>query len=326
MSSRDDAIWRSTLMEERIRQRADLALRTWLEEYSGQLDYSSLDTLMISERAWRHVADSDLDPRMVFAHPTLLRENPQLSVYYRGISLLSQKRVSDLATSVASWEDPSKRSRVTERRATEVARLYNTVISSIIEGATDWALENGYRNIMATMGISLDGTFRNVVGADAERAIKDKIVDWLESAALIDSHDGDQGVYELPNDYRMRFSSEPDIEFRRVVEGAEATIATIEIKGGKDPAGALERLGAIQKSFENTPPGCTNMLVAGVITPEMNSRLNDLGILKRFLLDDLRRNTEEWADFLNEVFHHTVRITDAPITEESIGGSEPSEG
>ena len=43
-------------------------------------------------------------------------------------------------------------------------------------------------------------------------------------------------------------------------------IATIEIKGGKDPAGALERLGAIQKSFEETPPGCENMLIAGVIT------------------------------------------------------------
>lgn len=273
---------------------------------------------MISEKAWQHVADSGLKPWMVFAHPALLQENPRASVYYRGISLLSQKRVSDLSTSVAGWENPDKRSRATEERATEVACLYNTVISSIIEGTTDWTLENGYRNIIATMGISLDGSFRNVVGADAERMVKDRIGEWLDSNELIDSYQVDHRTYELPNGYRVRFSSEPDIEFRQVIDGDEIVVATIEIKGGKDPAGALERLGAIQKSFENTPPGCTNMLIAGVITPEMNTRLNDLGILKRYLLDDLRRNTKEWVDFLNEVFHHTVRITDAPITEETL--------
>ncbi len=273
---------------------------------------------MISERAWKHVTDSGLSPRMVFAHPTLLQENPRASAYYRGISLLSQKRVSDLATSIASWENPDKRPRVTEERATEVACLYNTVISSIVEGTTDWTLENGYRNIIATMGIRLDGSFRNVVGADAERMIKDRIGEWLEHNELIDSYQVDHRTYELPNSYRVRFSSEPDIEFRQVTGGKEVVVATIEIKGGKDPAGALERLGAIQKSFENTPPGCTNMLIAGVITPEMNTRLNELGILKRYLLDDLRRSAEEWADFLNEVFHHTVRITDAPITEENL--------
>ena len=41
-----------------------------------------------------------------------------------------------------------------------MARLYNAVTSSIIEGTTNWALENGYRNILANMGIGLDGTFQ----------------------------------------------------------------------------------------------------------------------------------------------------------------------
>ena len=116
----------------------------------------------------------------------------------------------------------------------------------------------------------------------------------------------------------MRYSSEPDIEFSRAVEGARKVIATIEIKGGKDRAGALERLGAILKSFEETPPGCTNMLIAGVITSVMEERLIQAGIVYRFLLDDLMHDSEKWSDFLNEVFHHTVRITDAPITEEQV--------
>ena len=128
-------------MDERIRQRTDVVLRTWLDEYDGALDYLPLDSLMISEQAWEHISNSSTEPRMVFAHPVLLRENPALSAYYRGIALLSQKRVSDLATAVANWEDPDKQSRVNEERSIAVSCLYNAVISSIIEGTTDWSVE-----------------------------------------------------------------------------------------------------------------------------------------------------------------------------------------
>ena len=111
----------------------------------------------------------------------------------------------------------------------------------------------------------------------------------------------------------MRYGSEPDIEFSQVNGGESKVVATIEIKGGKDPAGALERLGAIQKSFEETPPGCINMLIAGVITAEMKERLSELGIIKTYLMDDLVGDESSWVEFLNEVFHYTIRITDAPV-------------
>ena len=91
-------------------------------------------------------------------------------------------------------------------------------------------------------------------------------------------------------------------------------VATIEIKGGKDPAGALERLGAMQKSFEATPPNCVNFLVAGVVTREMESRLDNMGVDKVFLLDELAHDGEEWVKFLNEVFHYVVRITDSVVS------------
>ena len=99
---------------------------------------------------------------MVFAHPALLSQHPRTSEYYRGIALLSRKRVSEIAVSVDSWESGS-RTTVSEAQSTNIARLYNAVISSIIEGATGWTLENGYRNIIANMGIGLDGTVRNLL-------------------------------------------------------------------------------------------------------------------------------------------------------------------
>ena len=314
MTNLRDAQIRSTLMSERIRQRTDLALRELIASSKGDLNFLPLDDLMISEQAWEYVSQSSIDPKLVFAHPTLLREHPQVSQYYRGISLLPRKRVADIAVPVSSWEGGTRKTPITESQSKSVARLYNAVISSIIEGTTNWTLENGYRNIIANMGIGLDGTFRNIIGRDAESLIKTRIKNWLGSQNLILAQNPSVTEFQLPNGYSMQYGSEPDILFRQDTNGGTQEAATIEIKGGKDPAGALERLGAMQKSFEATPPNCVNMLVAGVVTPEMRARLDQMGVVKVFLLDNLSYDGDLWTDFLNEVFHYTIRITHTTIT------------
>ena len=314
MTSLEDARIRSTLISERIRQRTDLALRDLVGGYDKGLVYQPLEDLMISGQAWRYIQDSAVDPKLVFAHPVLLREHPSASLYYRGIALLPLKRVSDIAAPVATWEDGTRKRPVTAAQAKVVARLYNAVVSSIIEGATNWTLENGYRNIIGNMGIGLDGTFRNIIGRDAEVLVKNRIANWLESRHLVVHANDRRTEFKLPGPYSMRYGSEPDILFRQERGGDSQVVATVEIKGGKDPAGALERLGAMQKSFEATPPGCVNMLVAGVVTHEMRTRLEQMGVVKVFLLDDLSHDGQQWLDFINEVFHYTVRITDTKFT------------
>ena len=134
-----------------------------------------------------------------------------------------------------------------------------------MENSSGWTLENGYRNIIATMGISLDGMYRNRIGRMAEELIK----------AI-----------------NMVFGSEPDIKFERDTR----LLATIEIKGGTDPAGALERLGAMMKSFKETPPGCVNFLVAGIVTDKMQFRLEQIGVVKTFLLHELQEGGQIWND------------------------------
>ena len=112
----------------------------------------------------------------------------------------------------------------------------------------------------------------------------------------------------------MRYGSEPDIQFQLTSNNETSLIATIEIKGGKDAAGALERLGAVQKSFEETPPNCTNYLGGRNHHPRDGSTPGySMGVARRYLLDDLIRDGEQWVVFLNEVFHHTVRITPSVI-------------
>ena len=313
MDKFDDALLRSTLMSERIRQRTDVELRALINAFGNDLDFLPLEELMISQDAWNHVRDSGLEPKTVFAHPEILKEYPRLSEYYRGIALLPRKRVADIAVAVVSWETKGRKARVTEDQSKRVARLYNAVISSIIEGATNWTLENGYRNIIANMGIGLDGTFRNIIGQDAENLIRTRISNWLEKHGLIRKVNDDKTDFKLVKGYSMRYGSEPDILFLYDQNGVEQIVATIEIKGGKDPAGALERLGAMRKSFEATPPGCVNILIAGVVTSEMSTRLDQMGVNKVYLLDKLAHDGEDWLAFINEIFHYIIRITDTVL-------------
>ena len=290
-----------------------MALQREVAELGDSVDFSSYADFGISEHAWHHVESLGISPTSVFSHPDILVAHPHLSAYYRGIALLPQKRTQQLAGTVERWESGKIKRAPAQSQALKVARLYNFVISSIIEGSTEWTLENGYRNILANMAIGLDGTIRNLIGQDAEKLVQSRILEWLKANKLVVDSDEERSIYTLSEGYSMKFGSEPDIEFRRHSTTETALVCTIEIKGGRDPAGALERLGAVQKSFEHTPRGCTNMLVAGVITSEMQNRLDQMGVVKSFLIDEVAENGDGWTSFLNEVFHHTIRITSETI-------------
>jgi len=299
----DSTRYRSQMLAEIIARRDDDTQRGIIEDYAHPLVFEPIEDFLISVGAWNHVAGLDVEPKMVFAHPAMLQTHPQTSAYYRGIALLPGKRVlQEVRVNVKSWET-GKGVQVALDRAGRVARFYNLIISSIIEGKVDWALENGYRNIIATMGVTLDGMFRNTIGDMAETLVKERMISWLKKHGIIAPDAPETTRYDLSKDTIMRYGSEPDIDF--VKNGK--LVATIEIKGGRDPAGALERLGAMSKSFDQTPPGCQNFLVAGVVTPEMRTRLDEIGDIKVYMLDDLPHDGEKWEDFTNEVFHHAVR-------------------
>lgn len=300
----EDCKKRSINFSHVLRERKDLVQKNLISDYPSKLNYLPLTDHMISKEAWDHVIGLNEDPKFVFCHPDMLLAYPTTSIYYRGIALLPQKRVAQLATSVTEWEKGSRFGKVKIERAEIVSRVYNTVISSIIESSVDWTLENGYRNMIATMSFGLEGTARNKIGEVAEKLVKSRILNFLKEKNLILKKDSKGTKFTLPGDIVMKFGSEPDIGFLKDGEH----FATIEVKGGTDRAGALERLGAMEKSFAETPPGCVNFLVAGVITPAMQKRLKQYGDVKEYLLEDVSKDGKKWDDFINELFHHTVRI------------------
>ena len=306
----DEATQRALIITEHIRGRVDVEVRQTIEDFDTPLDFEDrLGDLTIAPEAWEYVVQEQINPRLVFAHPYLLRAHPRTSLYYRGIATLSLKRVQMLAGPVNRWEDGTLRRPPTLERCLNIARIYNSIISVIITGTDGWALENGYRNILVTIGITEDGALRNIVGQEGEAAVKERIAEWLDAKDTVPTVvQGSTTLIGPERTLRMVFGSEPDIKFERLTEDEWQIVSTVEIKSGTDPAGALERLGAIQKSFEQTPTRSSNFAVLGVVTPEMRRRLDDMNVARDFALYQILNDPEAWGDFTQEIFHHTLRI------------------
>ncbi len=167
---------RSLDLTRNLQRRLDVQARQIVADLSERFSFTdSYESHLITPGAWEHIHGLSLSPTRVFCHPDMLVEEPFVSLYYRGISGLSLKEVANQARAVVNWErNPETRQRklrVTDEAGQQVAGLYNSVISSIIENTTDWTLENGFRNIIASLGISFDGSMRNTAGRLPERGI-----------------------------------------------------------------------------------------------------------------------------------------------------------
>lgn len=305
-----DACSRARDLASKMKEAGDAEARRTIEEADfPAFKYSNRHELCIDEDAWNRVAEIGEEPKMIFAHPDMLRAHPRTSIHYRGIATLPFKRVRNIS-GVDAKKAEAGDSPLSGENCLKLARLYNTAISTIIADSSDWIARNGYRNILATLGISIDGMIKTMVGSDGESKVRRIILDWLDEQQDITCSEVKSGkTYDLGGKgsaVRMTFAAEPDIKFEVPDAGGWKIVCTIEIKAGTDPAGALERLGAIRKSFEHVPVQSHNFAVLGVVTPEMESRLNDMHIARYFKLADLDGDGRQ--EFLDEIFHFTLRL------------------
>lgn len=274
-------------------------------------------SLGIDGQVWKYVVEQkEYDPKFVFCHPDVLMKVPAASLYYRGLCGLSMKIARSYFGAIENLESGNRRARINRAKAIKMATTYNTFVCSIIKNSTDWTLENGYRTIIATIGITLDGQIRNKIGEIAEERIKTLVLEWLIEKRLIkDPKLTKENIYQqlpkscdLIQDFHMHFGSEPDISFYKEND----LLAVIEIKGGTDAAGALERYGAATKSFQHsleTNKRCRNFYLAAVFTPELERRMNeDRLVEKSFDIIEILDDPAARENFFKEVFHHTLRL------------------
>jgi hypothetical protein len=147
------------------------------------------------------------------------------------------------------------------------------------------------------------------------------IYEWLKERLLLveapateenEMQDYLPNVCELVDGTIMRFSSEPDISFSRKKDQGEELIAVVEIKGGIDPAGALERYGAATKSFQHAlkeNQKCKNFFLSAVYTQELQNRIQGDRLVEKFYdIIKILEEPEIRDDFFKELFHYSLRL------------------
>jgi len=308
---------KSLIIVAALQLRRDSKATQAIEVYSEKVAWKPLSNLMISRLAWKQVERQKIEAKFVFCHPKILQASPISSLYYRGLSALSLKAMNSYCGGIELLE--SGKATVSAEKALKMARVYNTFTCSVIENSQAWTLENGRRSIIATLGISLDGTVRNKIGTIAEQRIRALIVEWLVGRKLVVSpqlpdkkildYEKIPRLLQLKNGITIEFQAEPDVSFRKDKE----LLAVIEIKGGIDPAGALERYGAGTKSFQNAvkeSSHCKNFYLGAVFTPELDRRIKaDRLVEKTFNIIDIVAEPAKRDEFFDEVFNHTLRLT-----------------
>lgn len=290
------------------------------------LNWNQRDKWNISASAWDTLLNRNIDPMLVFVHPKVLQLNPAFLKYYRSVAMISQKGLKTLA-GVSNIEKIEAGKvlpgQLPQKNVLSIARIINEILSLVVSLATDLSSNEIQGMMYATAGTNIDGSWRNSIGAEGERVIrgimlqavlahnevssitdrqnKTVSIKELQANKIIDEIDNIKTV-NLINGFSILFSSEPDIS---MFDDEGAIVGIIEIKAGLDPAGALERLGAMFKSFENTLaeyPDAVTILVASCITDEVEARLGaSMSVRQKYITTEITSSENNQRKFANRM-------------------------
>ncbi len=299
-----------------------MKVKKFVKIEGDKLDWSKRAEWSISEDAWDIIQENGISPALVFVHPKVLKLNPSFLKFYRSVAMLPQKGLT--AISKVANIDPIEKgkvdaSRIKAESITKLTKAINEVLSVVVTVASGLNEKRLEGMMYATAGTNIDGSWRNQIGAEGERVIRTIILNGLlhynEVTSFIDKANNTVEIssaeakkftedidlvktINLTNGYSVYFSSEPDVT---MYNPKGEIVGIIEIKAGLDPAGALERLGAMFKSFENTLaeyPDAVTILVASCITKEVDNRLNASMVVRQKYIT---ANDREKRKFVNRL-------------------------
>lgn len=324
---KESYLLKSTFFYNRLLTEGYFSLFAQIKKYAkvegDNLLWNHLEGWHISQEAWGTITENDIQPLLVFAHPKVLQLNPHFLKYYRSVAMIPQKGLKSVSgvSNVDSIEDGKvEPGKLSQNQVDRLVQTINETMSMVVSLASDINEKKLEGMMYSTAGTKIDGSWRNSIGAEGERVVrriilhemlahsevtsvvdKDNQIHSISEWDIGDSFDSIK-VINLVNGYSILFSSEPDVT---MFDGKGAIVGVIEIKSGLDPAGALERLGAMFKSFENTLaeyPNAVTILVASCITDEVESRLGaSMLVRQKYITTNITSNEHEKRKFVNRI-------------------------
>lgn len=296
-----DQFTKSEFFHQKLHEWGLLAIAAAIEKIKGETLDWELSLLGISKQAWDKVIHRGIKPVIVFAHPAVLQSVPGSVGYYRMLAMVSQKSMSRVGVSVTRYE--TGKGNPDGETALAIAKHLNQIISHLVEldekiDAREFDLWRG----MAA-GSQAQGSWQNTKGSRVEVIVKGTLQRRLREKGLV-SDEKDGGLKMLLKDGRVViFSDEPDV----AIYQDDKIQAAVEIKGGIDTAGVLERVGAAIKSLrrarEDNPQSTTILILQGVsVTPKARNDLeiNRDAVNHWFTMEDVLEN----KDRREEIFSH----------------------
>ena len=296
-----DQIAKSQFFHQKLHEWKLIEIVDELDKIDGENLEWNLPDLGISKTAWNKVIHRGIKPILVFANPSVISSKSNRITYYRLLSMVSQKSMSKVKMPTTIFENNDNS--IPTDKAKNISYHLNKIISILIEFDKDLNPDELilWRGMGA--GSQAQGSWQNVKGGIAEILIKTFVAKRISDVGLSSEEIDFQNTSQITlSDGRIvGFSSEPDIAFYKnsVIEIA------IEIKGGIDPAGVLERFGATLKSLQEAkkenPEAITILLMENVsLTNEVKERIEISSDIDYFFtMDELTDNSDKRQEFFN---------------------------
>lgn len=293
-----DQLAKSAFFHQKLHEWGALEIAYAIERIQGELLDWDLDALGISQDAWDKIIHRGIKPVVVFAHPEVLTDLPRAVAYYRTLAMVSQKSMARIGVNSARFEQrdvlPPAES------ALLIAQSLNDIISRLVEAdeRIDVREFDIWRGMAA--GSQAQGSWQNAKGKRVETEVKRLIQNRLAEMGLVERQSPGGLQIQLTDGRKVVFSDEPDIG----IFDESTILAAIEVKGGIDAAGVLERVGAAMKSLsrakEDNPDSATILVLQEVSlteTAQIDLHNNCEIVNHWFTLEQLRGDTPDREEF-----------------------------
>ena len=257
-----DQLTKSEFFHQKLHEWGLLTVANEIEKIKGETLTWDIKQLGITEQSWGKIIHRGIKPIIVFAHPFVLGNIAGSVGYYRMLSMGSQKSMNRIGLPVNRYEGGKENP--DEEAAACIVKHLNQIISRLIEfdGQIDSREFDLWRGMAA--GSQAQGSWQNTKGNRVEIIIKGILQRQLKEGGFVVNESENGLKLQLKDGRIFVLADEPDIAVYKdnKIQGA------VEIKGGIDTAGVLERLGAAIKSLrrakEENPESITILVLQGV--------------------------------------------------------------
>lgn len=277
-----DQVTKSEFFHQKLHEYGLLEIAYAIEDIRGEnLDWNK-ENLGISENAWNKVIHRGIKPVRVFAHPYVLETVHRSVGYYQKLALVSLKSMNNVGMSITRYEAGYNKLPMSEQKTLKVCHRLNELISRLIE--SDDTLDPREFDLWRgmTAGSTAQGSWQNRKGNRTEDVIKGILTRRIRNRGLLVEQSGDGRKLQIKDGRIIEYGSEPDL----AIYSKDHTIQiAIEIKGGIDTAGVLERIGAVIKSLSRVKqenPDSTTVLIIPKVSiteqaeQELETHRNDI--------------------------------------------------